>query len=141
MSALPCLFIVQQDQSNKRSWSRIFLFSTSGKLYCDRLYMCILIHVFSSCLLLVVYLKSVRFVFALCVLYIHCLLLRLLLSISDILKVFAFVASCFQGNDTRSFRVTICICWWTVYIHTSIFWKHSIFFLILRGMEFKEIYS
>ena len=41
-------------------WCRPFLFSPSRELYCDRLYMCILKQVFSSCSFLVVYLKGIR---------------------------------------------------------------------------------
>ena len=43
--ALSCPFVFQQQQSNKSSWSRRFLFSPSRELYCDHLYMCIRIHI------------------------------------------------------------------------------------------------
>ena len=39
-SALSYPFIVQQVQSNERYWNRMFLFSPSQEIYCDRLYMC-----------------------------------------------------------------------------------------------------
>ena len=45
-------FIVQHIESNERSRDGKFLFSPSREDFCDRLYMCIPIHVFSSCLLL-----------------------------------------------------------------------------------------
>ena len=59
-SALSCFFIVQQDQSNERFRNRIFLFSPSWLLYCDRLYMCILKHGSPWYLLLLVDLEAVR---------------------------------------------------------------------------------
>ena len=37
-----CFIIVQQDQSNERSWDRNFAYSPSRELYRYRLYMCIL---------------------------------------------------------------------------------------------------
>ena len=51
-----------------RSVTRIFfklkfLFSPSRELYCDCLYMCILLQIFPSCLLLMVYLKVVRCIY------------------------------------------------------------------------------
>ena len=49
LSDLSYYFIVQQDQSNEHSWNKIFLFSSSRELYCNRLYMCIPKHVFPSC--------------------------------------------------------------------------------------------
>ena len=36
-SAMSCPFIVQQNQSNERSWTGRFAYSTSRELYCDRL--------------------------------------------------------------------------------------------------------
>ena len=68
-SALSCPFIVQQDQPNERSWNSRFLFSPTREIYWDSLYIRTIIHVFSSCLLLVVYLKGVRCICVVCIVY------------------------------------------------------------------------
>ena len=93
-----CTFISQKDRSNEGSWSRQFLFLPYREFYCDRLYMCALIHVFPQCLLFVVYLKGLRCICVVCIVF----------TISLILKVFVFIAFayCFRMNDIRSFRVT-----------------------------------
>ena len=69
-----------------------FAFLPSRELYRDRLYMCIFILVYPSCLLLLDYLKGVR---CICVLCTHCHLLRLLplfaLSISFTLMIVVLV--------------------------------------------------
>ena len=76
-------------RSVKRTFlKKRFLCEHSRLLYCDRFYMFILIHIFSSCLLLMVYFKAVRCM-CVCMLCTHC---HLLFSISFILMVFVFAA-------------------------------------------------
>ena len=47
LTALSCPCLVQREQSKEHSWSRRFLFSPSGELYRDCLYICILILVYN----------------------------------------------------------------------------------------------
>ena len=63
LPALSCLLIYERLQSSKRSQSKRFTFSPIWELYSDRLYMCILIFVHHSCLLLLVYLEGVQCIY------------------------------------------------------------------------------
>ena len=54
-SSLPCPFIVQRNQSNERSWSRMFVFSPSREPYCDFIFVCVLYAHCCLCTVLPVY--------------------------------------------------------------------------------------
>ena len=70
VAALSWLFIYARLQSAERSQSRRFAFLSSREIFGDRLYMCMFILVFPSCLLLLGYLEGVRCICS--SLYVYC---------------------------------------------------------------------
>ena len=104
-SALYCLFIVHQDQSNERSWNERFLFLAFREVYRDRLYMCLFLVIFVVGL-------CVRCIYLyICITHLshaHTYVVDPLLINSSMYKCVSVVfAYSFHVNDITSFRVTI----------------------------------